>query len=236
MARETPTLTVYSNDAIDSLDYRVSLKAGRDVAASCVKPNAGVLSLFFGVDRLCPSEEESETFSIDTCNESSSIHSIVRTRSQDRLWNEAKRFYEVVCEDESFICEGTQEIIDEDSSEDEAEESPCRTQCHDQDLLELTHRTKMSCHASLSFGELTQVPQIQSMRPPTRISFSHLLPGQNQCLEDSGGYRGVPNPPEITKQCIARGNAAQIHRKAWLEVSDKVSADKCCWLLMIALL
>jgi hypothetical protein len=35
-------------------------------------------------------------------------------------------------------------------------------------------------------------------------------------------YRGIrSNPPEITKKGVARGNYAQMHRKAWLEVSDK---------------
>jgi len=35
-------------------------------------------------------------------------------------------------------------------------------------------------------------------------------------------YRGiVSNPPEITKRGISRGNYSQLHRKAWLEVSDK---------------
>jgi hypothetical protein len=35
-------------------------------------------------------------------------------------------------------------------------------------------------------------------------------------------YKGIQaNPPEITKRGIQRGNYAQLHRKAWLEVSDK---------------
>lgn len=35
-------------------------------------------------------------------------------------------------------------------------------------------------------------------------------------------YRGIrANPPEIIKAGMARGNYAQLHRKAWLEVSDK---------------
>jgi hypothetical protein len=35
-------------------------------------------------------------------------------------------------------------------------------------------------------------------------------------------YKGIcANPPEITKRGIQRGNYAQLHRKAWLEVSDK---------------
>ena len=35
-------------------------------------------------------------------------------------------------------------------------------------------------------------------------------------------YKGIQhNPPEITKRGLSRGNYAQLHRKAWLEVSDK---------------
>ncbi len=35
-------------------------------------------------------------------------------------------------------------------------------------------------------------------------------------------YKGIcANPPEITQRGIQRGNYAQLHRKAWLEVSDK---------------
>jgi hypothetical protein len=48
-------------------------------------------------------------------------------------------------------------------------------------------------------------------------------------LNDGGGldhddyvYKGIcANPPEITKRGIERGNYAKLHRKAWLEVSDK---------------
>ena len=36
------------------------------------------------------------------------------------------------------------------------------------------------------------------------------------------GYRGIPaNPPVITKRGMARGNYALLHRKAWLEVTDR---------------
>jgi len=39
---------------------------------------------------------------------------------------------------------------------------------------------------------------------------------------DSFSYRGLrANPPEIVKRGYSRGNYAQLHRKAWLEVSDK---------------
>jgi hypothetical protein len=41
-------------------------------------------------------------------------------------------------------------------------------------------------------------------------------------LEDHFVYKGITaNPPDIVKRGITRGNLAVLHRKAWLEVSDK---------------
>ncbi|KAL7473174.1 hypothetical protein ACHAXS_013584 [Conticribra weissflogii] len=40
--------------------------------------------------------------------------------------------------------------------------------------------------------------------------------------DESFVYRGIrANPPEITQRGVSRGNYAQLHRKAWLEVTDK---------------
>lgn len=52
-------------------------------------------------------------------------------------------------------------------------------------------------------------------------AFLHKLPsGVNK--KHSFVYKGIcSNPPEITKRGLSRGNYAQLHRKAWLEVSDK---------------
>ena len=44
----------------------------------------------------------------------------------------------------------------------------------------------------------------------------------NSTSEADFAYRGIrANPPEITKRGLARGNYATMHRKAWLEVTDK---------------
>lgn len=58
--------------------------------------------------------------------------------------------------------------------------------------------------------------------------FRHHLPlnrddGMNDRQNQNGhGYKGIRhNPPEVTKRGISRGNYAQLHRKAWLEVSDQ---------------
>ena len=58
---------------------------------------------------------------------------------------------------------------------------------------------------------------------PTEVEFSlteHLSGGVGEGTNFV--YHGIcSNPPEITKRGIQRGNYAQLHRKAWLEVSDK---------------
>lgn len=60
----------------------------------------------------------------------------------------------------------------------------------------------------------------RSLNKAPAYSFLDRLP--NGVNTQNFVYRGiVSNPPEITKRGISRGNYAQLHRKAWLEVSDK---------------
>ena len=70
--------------------------------------------------------------------------------------------------------------------------------------------------------ELENFSKVRRQRKgkPTRVSLTCLLPQRPTACQDVG-YRGISaNPPDITKCGIARGNTAQIHRKAWLEVTD----------------
>eukprot|EP00580_Thalassiosira_gravida_P018226 CAMPEP_0201659996 /NCGR_PEP_ID=MMETSP0494-20130426/2724_1 /ASSEMBLY_ACC=CAM_ASM_000839 /TAXON_ID=420259 /ORGANISM="Thalassiosira gravida, Strain GMp14c1" /LENGTH=860 /DNA_ID=CAMNT_0048137711 /DNA_START=35 /DNA_END=2617 /DNA_ORIENTATION=- len=61
--------------------------------------------------------------------------------------------------------------------------------------------------------------------PPCYVDWKFTRQFSSSNLGGGGGsfvYRGIrANPPEITKRGMARGNYAQLHRKAWLEVSDK---------------
>jgi hypothetical protein len=55
---------------------------------------------------------------------------------------------------------------------------------------------------------------------PTTMPMSML--GLSKTTSATFVYKGIQsNPPEIVKSGTARGNYAQLHRKAWLEVSDK---------------
>jgi len=63
--------------------------------------------------------------------------------------------------------------------------------------------------------------------PPCYVDWKFTRQQQSSSSNLGGGggnfvYRGIrANPPEVTKRGMARGNYAQLHRKAWLEVSDK---------------
>jgi len=60
-------------------------------------------------------------------------------------------------------------------------------------------------------------------RKTSNYIFRHKLPlsGDDDASENVEiAYRGI-KPPEVTKRGISRGNYAQLHRKAWLEVIDK---------------
>ena len=60
-------------------------------------------------------------------------------------------------------------------------------------------------------------PQLSSSR---RAAFLAQLPSSTSTQDFV--YKGIrSNPPEIIKRGTTRGNYAQLHRKAWLEVSDK---------------
>mmetsp|Transcript_32658 Transcript_32658/g.68979 ORF Transcript_32658/g.68979 Transcript_32658/m.68979 type:complete len:832 (-) Transcript_32658:97-2592(-) len=74
----------------------------------------------------------------------------------------------------------------------------------------------------------SQGPHATSFHPPCYVDWkftrqnSHGSNMDGSMPSQKTGYRGIrANPPEITKRGMARGNYAQLHRKAWLEVSDK---------------
>lgn len=72
------------------------------------------------------------------------------------------------------------------------------------------------------------VPSRKSKRPqwpfgPSESDYDRFLDHlSDESSRSSFVYKGISaNPPEITQRGIQRGNYAQLHRKAWLEVSDK---------------
>ena len=71
---------------------------------------------------------------------------------------------------------------------------------------------------ALTSGVMVGRPHKQVIK--TKRGFLDQLPGGD--LQPTFIYKGIhSNPPEIVQRGIQRGNYAQLHRKAWLEVSDK---------------
>ncbi|CAB9524618.1 IQ domain-containing protein [Seminavis robusta] len=148
---------------------------------------------------------------------------ICRSRSQNRLLAEATRFYEAVEETEPVEePRRVKEIVEEgDSSSEEedkgapAAETKAASQRRTSRVIQLE-----TCLTNLEtcFSESAQTTPKSSQQQP----FSHLLPLSIEArIQGDIAYRGISaNPPEIIRSGVNRGNVAQIHRKAWLEVSD----------------
>jgi len=65
-------------------------------------------------------------------------------------------------------------------------------------------------------------PQMLTRRSASYHFFRHQLPlEENECGSNNDVFKGIISPEVVTKRGITRGNFAQLHRKAWLEVSDK---------------
>jgi hypothetical protein len=66
--------------------------------------------------------------------------------------------------------------------------------------------------------------QRATVSSPRASGFLAQLPNSvaSQCPSHDFVYKGIgANPPDIVKRGTTRGNYAQLHRKAWLEVTDK---------------
>jgi hypothetical protein len=149
-----------------------------------------------------------------------------QSRKQERLWNEAVRFYEAIAEEipveEPRLVEESAEECDSSSDEEEAASA---AEIEDDSLRRASWVITPSNSANLALlvPETTPcTPQIVTTKCHCHQSFSYLLPLPDQAkLHGEFAYRGIScNPPEITLRGVARGNVAQIHRKAWLEVID----------------
>jgi hypothetical protein len=166
-----------------------------------------------------------------------------RSKSFDRRLNEALQFAEAVGEmpplDQSYV-----QVIIEETGSDDDEDSDVEVHLHNQERIS----DATSSLSGLNGDSFPNVIQLDLVTPSTEktnvtgpsmhkrqksrprwplpsstqpsISFLHKLPVG--VSTQTYVYRGIcSNPPEITKHGISRGNYAQLHRKAWLEVSDK---------------
>lgn len=148
------------------------------------------------------------------------IHSgkLRRTDSVDRRIDEVAQFFEAVGERPPTSQSDLREIIEDDNLySDDSDSDEDDTQ--DQENNVRDSQDQLRNLSSQQEGNLVK-PAGSHWPLHNSASKFHSLPGEVR--DHNFEYKGIQaNPPEITKQGILRGNYAQLHRKAWLEVSDK---------------
>ena len=154
---------------------------------------------------------------------SSDLHK--RTGSFTRRISEAQQFAEAV--GDLHPNEQEQLRIIEDDVNDDSDD-------------EFNHKDFVCVQAQLQDAEQTEPSALQPIQTPlavdiavrrksrpswpfgsaTKRGFMDKLPDRG--IQQDFVYKGIrANPPNIVKRGTDRGNYAQLHRKAWLEVSDK---------------
>lgn len=170
------------------------------------------------------------------CDQDDEKGGLARSEKQDRQLSEAAQFAEAVGE---MPPSATDElpIIEEDHSDSDDEDGGDGTEIRVEGRVSPQHSvilTSGSDHgttaSSISSHLLTVVPEARpnKTRPQWPFRKVGIKRGFLDKLPDNGNgsqdyvYKGIrANPPDIVKSGTNRGNYAQLHRKAWLEVSDK---------------
>jgi hypothetical protein len=124
-----------------------------------------------------------------------------RTQSMDRRICEQQQFFQAVGEaQQSPRSKANFEVIEGEEYFDEDDSDGCEIQGEQVPLKQ------KGLHEYLRFSPFKLLSDLSS-----RISFPTV-----DC-----DYKGIcPNRLEVTKRGLQRGNYSQLHRKAWLEVSD----------------
>ena len=127
---------------------------------------------------------------------------------------------EEVDSDDDEICESKEIHVDDTASIQETMHSQTNQQ-----EFETEEKPVVPSHVEISKADasVTRKSKARPLWPfggaGSEITYLDSLSGVPQ---NNFVYKGIcANPPEITKRGIQRGNYAQLHRKAWLEVSDK---------------
>jgi hypothetical protein len=159
-----------------------------------------------------------------------------RSASFDRKVNEAAQFFEAVGELPPVNDADLGKIIDDDVSDGESDDEVCMDEATALSMPNTPQATLRRTMSPGKQGEFVEGAPLKTddaqLRPKCRpqwpfkkrfetsSTFLHKLPDGLDTQDFV--YKGIcSNPPEITKHGIQRGNYAQLHRKAWLEVSDK---------------
>jgi hypothetical protein len=159
------------------------------------------------------------------------------TESMDRRINEAAQFAAAVGDEAAEIIIIEDHDDDDDDDDDDDATLEVKTDCRSVgsvagSLAEKTTLVPSTPATTPSTATPTSLETASPMvgrpfktRPlPWTIKggFLDRLPTDGSDGQSTFIYKGIhSNPPDIVKHGIQRGNYAQLHRKAWLEVSDK---------------
>jgi hypothetical protein len=162
---------------------------------------------------------------------------LARSERHDRQLNEAAQFAEAVGEMPPCATDELQIIEDDHSDDDDDEDIVNATEIRVEGCVSppphsviLTSGSDHGTDATISSQLIVAVPEARpnKTRPQWPFQKVGIRRGFLDKLPDNGNgsqdyvYKGIrANPPDIVKSGTNRGNYAQLHRKAWLEVSDK---------------
>jgi hypothetical protein len=188
------------------------------------------------------SEEEDEETTASPISVAQEVEKTINNEkdpglAERRRVSEAFQFAEAVGEQISMNQEELR-IIEDHTDGGESDDSDDDEPCESKEVLVTTKEASLHIQADSRQEDSTLFPQhVDVPKPPDRprrkcrpawpfgpagSEFSFLENLRDKVGENPFFYKGIcANPPEITKRGIQRGNYAQLHRKAWLEVSDK---------------
>jgi hypothetical protein len=167
---------------------------------------------------------------------------MVRSGSHDRRLNEAAQFAEAVGEPELSEQNYELRIIEEDRDADggyypdDSDDDDDATEIHVEGIPGSPKQRKGAMDlagvpgvVSFHLGDDQRLDQPHKVRPQwpfktkrTKGGFLDKLPENGTFASQDFVYKGIrANPPEIVSRGVTRGNYSCLHRKAWLECTDK---------------
>jgi hypothetical protein len=230
-----PTLPVAS-----SSPFKTTVDSSPVSIPEAVKQEAGFLIAFEGPSATSAGPEATET------SATSSGRGIVRSESHDRRLNEAAQFAEAVGEPELSVENYELRIIEEDRDDDggyadDSDDDDDATEINvegmtEDDVRKQQHQRKVGMELDRVPGMVVSIhrdpkqpPALHKARPQwpfktkrTKGGFLDKLPENGTFSSQDFVYKGIrANPPEIVSRGVTRGNYSCLHRKAWLECTDK---------------
>ncbi|KAL7556801.1 hypothetical protein ACA910_005238 [Epithemia clementina (nom. ined.)] len=160
-----------------------------------------------------------------------------RSTSMDRRLCEAAQYAEAI--GDANVAQQIEIVDDDDDDDDEGDEKiqhvcsvPVSVSIVQDSIVgshRISHQAEYDVMSASNARDVSGLQQEEilsrrnhKMRLARTRDFLEQLPAGQVSGQSDFVYKGVlANPPDVVMRGIQRGNYAQLHRKAWLEVSDK---------------